>query len=57
LDSQREPIEQQFNQLATAKIVADPDISPGGCRVVTDYGVIDQQIESQLARIEQEAIM
>jgi flagellar assembly protein FliH len=40
--------------LATAEIVADPAVGPGGCRVETKFGVIDQQIESQLARIEEE---
>ncbi len=51
---QRDSLQRQFSQLADAKFVADAAISPGGCRVVTDYGYIDQQVESQLARIEQE---
>jgi len=34
--------------------VADPDITPGGCRVDTQFGSIDQQLETQLARIEEE---
>ena len=41
-------------QLAPSSIVPDPEISPGGCRVVTKFGEIDQQIESQLQRIENE---
>jgi flagellar assembly protein FliH len=36
------------------EIVADPAVSPGGCLVVTDLGEIDQRLESQLARIEEE---
>lgn len=36
------------------ELVADPDIEPGGCVVRTDFGVIDQQFSTQLARIEEE---
>lgn len=44
----------QMAQLAPTDIVADPLVSPGGCIVNTEFGEIDQRIESQLARIEQE---
>jgi len=44
----------RLQQLAPAEIVADPAISPGGCRVTTEFGCVDQQIETQLARIEEE---
>ena len=37
-----------------AEVIADPAISPGGCRVDTQFGSIDQQFEAQLARIEEE---
>jgi flagellar assembly protein FliH len=37
-----------------AEIVADAGISQGGCRVETRFGVIDQQFEAQLQRIEEE---
>ena len=40
--------------LAEAEVVADADITPGGCRVETAFGTIDQQFEAQLARIEEE---
>jgi flagellar assembly protein FliH len=40
--------------LAPNQIVADPAISAGGCRVETKFGTIDQQIESQLRRIEED---
>ncbi len=40
--------------LGACELVADPAVTPGGCRVETDFGTIDQQIESQLKRIEQE---
>jgi flagellar assembly protein FliH len=54
--SQAEQITSQLNLIAPAQIVADPAISPGGCRVDTEFGVIDNQIETQLARITQELV-
>ncbi len=39
---------------AQAEIVADDSISPGGCRIETRHGEIDQQVETQLQRIEAE---
>ncbi len=44
----------ELARLGRVEIVADPTISPGGCRVDSQFGAIDQQFESQLARIEQE---
>jgi flagellar assembly protein FliH len=41
-------------QLAPSAVVPDSSISAGGCRVETRFGEIDQQIESQLRRIEQD---
>lgn len=46
-------------QLATAgtiEIVSDATVSLGGCRVHTEFGVIDQQLESQLSRIDEELL-
>jgi flagellar assembly protein FliH len=47
-------IVESLRQLAPAKIMADAAVSPGGCWVKTEFGEIDQRIESQLARIEEE---
>jgi flagellar assembly protein FliH len=44
----------EFARLATAEIVADSSVAPGGCRVETQFGTIDQRFEAQLARIEEE---
>ena len=44
----------QVSNLGPAEMIPDADIKPGGCRVVTEFGVVDQQIETQLARIEEE---
>ncbi len=47
-------IVESLKQLAPAKILADASVSPGGCVVKTEFGEIDQRLESQLARLEQE---
>ena len=47
-------VARQLGKLGATNIVASPDISPGGCRVVTEFGVIDQTFEAQLARIAEE---
>ena len=45
---------QELAGLGRPEVVADPQIEPGGCRVETRFGTIDQQLETQLARIEEE---
>ena len=45
---------EEMAGLTAAEIVPDADVSPGGCRVETQFGLIDQQIESQLRRIVEE---
>jgi flagellar assembly protein FliH len=54
LGPQVENITAVLAQLTPSAIVADPTVSPGGCRITTRYGEIDQRIESQLKRIEEE---
>ena len=54
LRDRAEHVARQLGKLGATEIVADPDISPGGCRVVTEFGVIDQTFEAQLARIAEE---
>jgi flagellar assembly protein FliH len=44
----------EFRRLAPADIVADSTITPGGCRLETEFGSIDQTVEAQLTRIEEE---
>lgn len=45
---------RRIRNLAPTDVIADPSVSPGGCVVKTEHGEIDQRIESQLARIEEE---
>ena len=54
LGSQITRLAQTVSHLAPSAVVADPSVSPGGCVVKTKFGQIDQQIESQLKRIEEE---
>lgn len=51
LSSQLAQLTQRLGKLAPAEIVADASIAAGGSRVDTEFGSIDQQIETQLARI------
>jgi flagellar assembly protein FliH len=44
----------EFRRVGPAEIVADEAVTTGGCRIETQHGVIDQQFESQLARIVEE---
>ncbi len=54
LSKQVSRLAEVFHPAAPTRIVADESISLGGCRVETQFGSIDQQIETQLARISQE---
>jgi flagellar assembly protein FliH len=54
LGDQLDRLIREFDGLATATIIADESVSPGGCRVQLQHGAIDQQFASQLARIEAE---
>jgi flagellar assembly protein FliH len=44
----------EFTRIGSAQVVSDPAVSIGGCRIETQFGVIDQRFEAQLQRIEQE---
>ena len=52
----RETLASEFGNLSPTHILADPQVTPGGCRVDTQFGYIDQQVSTQLARIEEELI-
>ena len=42
---------EETGNLATAEVVPDSKISPGGCVVESSLGVIDERLESRLERI------
>ena len=54
LGNQVQQLAETFTPAAPTSILPDPNITLGGCRVDTEFGSIDQQIESQLARLAQE---
>jgi flagellar assembly protein FliH len=54
LGAQATKLALEFHPAAPAKIVADDSITPGGCRVETEFGSVDQQIETQLERVAEE---
>jgi flagellar assembly protein FliH len=54
LKPQLEQLAGELADLGPTHIVADPQVTHGGCRVETEFGTIDQQFEAQLARIEEE---
>ena len=47
-------ISQELANVSPAQIVRNEKVSRGGCLIETEHGSIDQQIETQLARIEEE---
>ena len=54
LKRQAEQLATVFAPAASVRIVADVSITPGGCRIVTEFGSIDGQLETQLERVKQE---
>jgi flagellar assembly protein FliH len=54
LGSQVERLSREIAPVGQATVLADPQITRGGCRVDTRFGTIDQQFQAQLARIEAE---
>lgn len=54
LGSWIETLLSELGERAPSEVVADPAVTRGGCRVITEFGSIDQTFEAQLKRIEQE---
>ena len=54
LGEQVQAIREKLAQVADLQVVADDSISAGGCRVETRFGSVDNQLQTQLARIEEE---
>jgi flagellar assembly protein FliH len=52
--AQIERLCETLSRMAPSQIIADAAVSLGGCRVETKFGSIDEQVESQLRRIEEE---
>ena len=54
IGGQVELLVREMAGLGETQLISDPSITPGGCRVETRFGTIDQQFEAQLARLEEE---
>jgi flagellar assembly protein FliH len=54
LGEQTKKLVVELGKLGAVEVVAAPRVSPGGCRIETRFGSIDQTFEAQLARIEEE---
>jgi len=54
LGEQASQIVSAVSRAGDVEIIASPTVSRGGCVVRTEFGEIDQQIETQLQRIQQE---
>jgi len=54
LGGQVQQLTAELSKAGQATVIGDSAIAQGGCRVDTRFGAIDQQFESQLARIESE---
>ena len=49
-----ESVAASLGRVGEARVVADENVSPGGCRVDTQHGSIDQRLETQLERLTEE---
>lgn len=54
LGDQLKRLTTELSRMAPAEVVPDDQITPGGCRVSTEFGEIDQRFESQIERITSE---
>ena len=56
LGAQAQQIAASLGTLGPTDIVPNPEIGMGTCRVVTEFGMVDQTIDGQLERIEEELV-
>ena len=54
IQPQIELLSQSLGRLAETRVITNPQLQPGECRVLTQHGQIDQRLETQLDRIESE---
>lgn len=47
---------EALTSCADPELIADPALSPGGCRIETRYGEIDARLETMLQRISEELL-
>lgn len=54
LGPQVDTLLREMKRSGNAEVIADEAIGRGGCRIETQHGTIDQRLEAQLNRIEEE---
>lgn len=54
LGSQAQLLIAELSRAGSAEVISSAEVARGGCRVETRFGEIDQQIATQLARLEEE---
>lgn len=54
--AQVDAIKSRLAGIGQVQVTSDASISRGGCRVETDFGSLDQQLETQLDRLSQELL-
>jgi flagellar assembly protein FliH len=54
LSEQLQQLQLDMGKSVTVELVADARMERGSCRLQTDYGVIDQQWSTQIARVLEE---
>ncbi len=54
LRNQVQRLTEMLSPAAPARIVSDEAITAGGCRVETEFGTVDMQLETQLKRLAEE---
>lgn len=54
LRQQAEELARIVNPLGACRVVAEASITAGGCKVTTEFGQVDMQLETQLARASEE---
>ncbi|MFZ0565949.1 MAG: HrpE/YscL family type III secretion apparatus protein [Chlamydiales bacterium] len=52
IESKRPQIKDLFEHIETLSIEARSDVAPGGCIIVTEAGIMNAQLESQLKALE-----
>ena len=56
LDAALPQLQLQWPQLNHVKVIDDPSLAPGGCRVFMDHGQVDASLDEQLDRIAAELL-
>lgn len=51
LETLRQAVEKEFGKLSNTTIEASPDITAGGCKIETRFGVVDASVQTQIENV------